>query len=158
VSFEARFWSRVVKTESCWLWTGALSGGYGHCRITLDGASRARGAHRVAYELLVGPVPDGFELDHLCRVKHCVNPAHLEPVTHRENMLRGEVPAARQAKQTKCSYGHPIANPADYYLDKTGRKRQCKRCAKAYSLEQNRARRDGRKPRPVRELALAGLL
>lgn len=85
----AAFWRKVTKTDGCWLWTGARAGRatlqYGNTRWS----RRVRYAHRVAYELLVGPVPDGLELDHLCRVPLCVNPAHLEAVTRSENVRRG---------------------------------------------------------------------
>lgn len=67
------------------------------------------GAHRVVYEELVGPIPDGLMLDHLCRVRHCVNPEHLEPVTNRENVLRGEGHSAKAARATHCLKGHPYA-------------------------------------------------
>lgn len=86
---EARFWPKVNKTDSCWLWTGAKTGaGYGMIREVGHGGKMLM-AHRVAYELLVGPIPEGLFLDHLCRTPLCVNPAHLEPVTCRENMRRG---------------------------------------------------------------------
>lgn len=80
-----RLWSKVNKTDTCWLWTAATEKGYGLYRH--DG--RLSKAHRVVYELLVGPVPTGLDLDHLCRVRNCVNPAHLEPVTRAVNLRRG---------------------------------------------------------------------
>lgn len=81
-----RLWAKVVKTEDCWLWTGSrTTKGYGH--LLVDG--RFTQAHRLAYELEVGPIASGLVIDHLCRVRHCVNPAHLEPVTNRENLRRG---------------------------------------------------------------------
>lgn len=81
---EYRFWPKVDKNgpNGCWLWTGALNpAGYGKYG---DGL-----AHGAAFRLSGGVKPDGMELDHLCRVRHCVNPEHLEPVTHLENMQRG---------------------------------------------------------------------
>ena len=89
---QARFWMRVTK-DYCWLWTGeTATNGYG--RANIDG--RNQPAHRVAYEWLVGPVPDGLELDHLCAVRNCVNPVHLEPVTHQ---ARAAYAAMRGAMQ-----------------------------------------------------------
>lgn len=82
---EERWWEKVAITEGCWLWTASLDGnGYGRFH---DG-ERDTKAHRSGYEMLVGPVPDGLELDHLCRVRACVRPDHLEPVTHAENVRR----------------------------------------------------------------------
>lgn len=72
----------------CWVWTAA-SNGRGYGRIWVDG--RPHPAHRVAYEIHVGPIPAGMEIDHLCRNRGCVNPAHLEPVTRRENLRRARV-------------------------------------------------------------------
>ncbi|MBN9210756.1 MAG: hypothetical protein BGO45_10805 [Microbacterium sp. 71-36] len=85
-----RFWARVVKAD-CWEWTGSLRTGYGLFR--LDG--RNVQTHRWAYEEQVGPIPDGFQIDHLCRNTRCVNPDHLEPVTQAENIRREH--AARAA-------------------------------------------------------------
>lgn len=68
---------------------------------------RGQQAHRVAYELFVAEIPEGFDLDHLCRNRGCVNPDHLEPVTRRENLLRGETIPARNARITHCPQGHP---------------------------------------------------
>lgn len=83
-------------------------------------------AHRMAWDLLVGEIPSGLELDHLCRVTYCVNPDHLEPVTHRENMLRSHTLIAERARQTECKYGHPFT-PENTYRDPKGR-RDCRTC------------------------------
>jgi len=89
---------------ACWVWTGRLNrDGYGEVRV--DGQYRM--THRIVYQHLACEVPAGLELDHLCRVRHCVNPAHLEPVTHRENSLRSESFAAKNAVKTHCPQGHP---------------------------------------------------
>jgi hypothetical protein len=83
---EQRFWAKVNKTETCWLWTGATSGnGYGVFGVTRKMVM----AHRWLYEHEIAPIPNERDLDHLCRVRLCVNPAHLEPVSRRENLLRG---------------------------------------------------------------------
>lgn len=103
-----RFWSKVHKTDTCWLWTGYQSAGTGYGRIQAHRIRTSLPAHRVAYELMVGPVPAGAELDHLCGVRHCVNPHHLEAVSHHENVLRGNGIAARNARKTHCPQGHPL--------------------------------------------------
>ena len=100
---DERFWPKVNKTETCWLWTaGCGSDGYGRLYV----AGRHVLAHRFAYELLVGPIPEGLQIDHLCRVRLCVNPAHMEPVTQQENIRRGESGRWQLAK-THCPQGHP---------------------------------------------------
>ena len=111
------FWAQVQPTGFCWLWTGRTHDGYGR----YSGGS----SHRIAYELLVGPIPDGLELDHLCRVTQCVNPDHLEPVTREENIRR------RYLLVTSCKNGHPFTPENTYPIPPTVRrsgKRACRTC------------------------------
>jgi len=126
---ECRFWSRVdVRADNeCWLWQGHLINGYGvFCQSHAD---RIR-AHRYAYETMVGAIPEGKELDHLCRVRNCVNPAHLEPVTNKENVLRGEGVTAQNARKTHCPHGHPYSGDNLYVTPKGYRGcRECRRAA-----------------------------
>lgn len=120
---EARLWAHVDKTDSCWFWTGLLNhAGYG--RVWNDGAVRL--AHRVAYELVVGPIPSGLTLDHLCRTRRCVNPTHLEPVTQRENTRRGNTISNRNAAKTHCVNGHPFDDKNTARTQ--GGHRRCRRC------------------------------
>lgn len=99
-----RFWAKVDRRgpDECWPWVGKRNEAYG--RFMVDGQFRP--AHRVSYELLRGPIPAGLQIDHLCRNPRCVNPAHLEPVTQRENGLRGMSVPARNARKTHCKWGH----------------------------------------------------
>lgn len=117
-----RFWTWVDRTSKCWLWTGSKStGGYG--RVFWDGKQRQ--AHRIAYELVTGAIPGGMELDHLCRVRHCVNPAHLQPVTQKENLRRGISPTALNGQKTHCGNGHEYT-PENTRIIPKGRR--CKAC------------------------------
>lgn len=100
-----RLWQRVDKTGECWIWIGATRRGYGYLRTGPRGSGTVQ-AHRLAYETLVGAIPVGLVLDHLCRVRRCVRPDHLEPVTLETNILRGTGWAARNAAKTKCPRGH----------------------------------------------------
>jgi hypothetical protein len=123
-----RFWSKVTPepNSGCWIWIASLgTSGYGQFSVE----NRPLKAYRVAYEALVGPVPDGLELDHLCRVRCCVNPAHLEPVTHAENMRRGD---SFQRNKTHCPKGHP------YDPSKSGNGRRCLPCTQASWTAYNR--------------------
>ena len=89
--------------SGCWLWTAHVDRlGYGH--VTRGGQNQR--VHRVMYELAKGPIPEGLTIDHLCRVRSCVNPEHMEPVTQRVNVLRGEANAAKNARKTHCQNGH----------------------------------------------------
>lgn len=130
-----RFWSKVDASGDCWEWTAARQPS-GHGRFYIDG--KVQRAHRVAYELLVGPIPDGLHIDHLCLNTSCVNPDHLEPVTAGTNVLRGYGPTAMEARQTHCKHGH-LFNASNTYW--RGRKRQCRECAK---LHQRRLRAERR--------------
>lgn len=104
-TLEERFNARVERTDGCWLWRGYITpAGYGGLK---HGPHQL--AHRISYMLYVGPIPDGLQIDHLCRVRHCVNPEHLEPVTARVNLLRGVGWAARNAAKTHCPKGHPYS-------------------------------------------------
>ena len=130
-----RFWAKVEKTDTCWIWIAALGGGHGYGMIRSPEGRKMLLAHRVAYELLVGPIPPGLELDHLCRNRRCVNPEHLEPVTHRENILRGDSPPAHQVKITHCPRGHEYTAGNTYWQ---GRKRSCLRCRRDRARRQSR--------------------
>lgn len=129
---EARFWSKVEVDESgCWRWTGARAHGYGRFwagRRSAAGHPSAEMAHRFAYELLVGQIPDGLEIDHLCRNRACVNPAHLEPVTRLINQRRGNAPMQAQRKQTHCKRGHAFDDENTYIWRGM---RRCRRCQAA---------------------------
>lgn len=105
------------------LWTASRDGdGYGQFKL---GSGNPR-AHRVSYVLAFGAVPNGLQLDHLCRVRHCVAPAHLEPVTGQVNVLRGQTPAATNVAKTHCPQGHEY-DKANTYVDAKGR-RNCRHC------------------------------
>jgi hypothetical protein len=123
-SAAERFWPRVRKTASCWIWEGSRRRGYG--QFSFNG--RPVAAYRWAYEALRGPVPAGMELDHLCRNPSCVNPDHMEPVSHRENVLRGDAPTARHARKTHCKRGHPF-DEANTHVARDG-SRTCRICAR----------------------------
>ena len=126
-----RLLSRVERrSDGCWQWTGATDGhGYGRISLGRRGDGHAK-AHRVAYEFYVGPIPDGLTIDHLCRNPSCVNPDHLEPVTHRENVLRGTGFPARNAQKTHCKNGHPFDADNTLIREVPGRlpHRQCRTC------------------------------
>jgi hypothetical protein len=130
-----------VPVTSCWEWTGARDDrGYGNVR---DG-NRVRKAHVVIYEHFNGPVPPGQELDHRCRVPWCVNPAHMEAVTHVENVRRGAarwVPGARQRAKRRCPAGHAYTKANTYVQTSTGG-RACRTC------DRNRKRARGRRHDP----------
>lgn len=112
--------------NGCWVWTASQFGDSGYGRISHN--NRSRGAHRVAYELYVGPIPEGLTIDHLCRNRSCVNPAHLEAVPIGVNILRGENPAARNARKTHCKWGHEFT--PENTGKKTGGGRRCRACAR----------------------------
>lgn len=116
--------SHLHRADSgCWEWDGRLNAdGYG-----MIGQQRV---HRVVYELLVGPIPEGLTIDHLCRVRHCAFPDHLEPVTRGENVLRGEGASGMNARKTHCVYGHEFTEK-NTFLSREGWRR-CLACRRAW--------------------------
>lgn len=132
-SIEERFWAKVQPTGFCWEWTASKAHGYGYFN-----GSRA---HRFAYELLVGPIPDGLVIDHLCRNRGCVNPDHLEPVTQRENTMRGYSFSRLHARKTHCIRGHEFT-PENTKTRSNGA-RICRECMRLHALRQNARRRHG---------------
>jgi hypothetical protein len=113
-----------VDADGCWRWNASITP-KGYAQVRYEG--RLQQAHRVVYSILVGPIPDGHELDHVrargCTHRDCVNPDHLEPVTHRQNLLRGDTFVARQMAQTHCKRGHPFSTTSA-----EGNRRSCLAC------------------------------
>lgn len=127
-----------VDSNGCWIWTGAINRDSGYATFTAGPSTTVNG-HRVSYETFVGPIADGLVIDHLCRVRACINPEHLEAVTQQENVLRSPVSmASRWAGRTHCTRGHEYTsentrlvprrdNPDKFY-------RQCQKCREHYRL------------------------
>lgn len=146
-SLAQRLWSKAPVDEAgCWVWQGGRSDtGYGTIRA--DGQTLL--VHRVAYELVKGPIPEGLTIDHLCRVRTCINPDHLEAVTGRINILRGVGSAAQNARKTHCLRGHPFTAENTYIRPSGGR--GCRICRRAERVERTRARlRTRAQARPCR--------
>lgn len=100
-----RFWKyvNIGDADDCWLWTGGINpNGYGYFNIRDNGAVTTRPAHRFMYEVIYGPIRDGLEIDHLCRVRACVNIGHLEAVTHAENVRRANLVTALHCPTCRC--------------------------------------------------------
>ncbi len=138
---EQRFWSRVEKGSDCWLWSGVITPqGYGNWTWRDDGNLRTDSAHHFAFILSGRKIPDGYHLDHLCRNRRCCNPDHLEPVTPRENTLRGIGPSAENARKTHCKRGHEFTVSNTYLKKgKYGVLRVCRECAAASARKRRAA-------------------
>lgn len=140
--FLRKFIERIAFGPGCWVWTGAKRKGYGRWHVR----HRSVGAHRLAYMLIVGAIPAGMQIDHLCRNPACVNPTHMEVVDNRTNTLRGFSPAAIGARRSRCIHGHPFDSGNTKYVVEKRRgtlrtKRVCRMC---------RARIERQKPRRTR--------
>lgn len=122
----ARFSAKYRVEGDCWIWAaGGIPNGYG----AFWHAGRNHGAHRVSYEIHVGPIPADAHLDHLCRRRRCVNPAHLEPVTPQENLARSpQTLASINTAKTHCPSGHPYDERNTYRPPGAPRTRQCRTC------------------------------
>ena len=136
---QDKFWATVDRDGpipayrpelgSCWIWTGYTDpNGYGNFRRWRHNVTRS--AHRIAWEWLRGPIPTGLQLDHLCRVRACVNPDHLEPVTPKINQHRGYGEAAKHVRQTHCIHGHAFTPENTRIVIRASgtTSRQCRMC------------------------------
>ena len=143
-SDDERLWARVNKHGArwgqhgyCWEWTASTTNGYGQARY----GGTMRLVFHILYELMIGSVPRGLTLDHLCRNRLCVRPSHMEPVTLDENKRRGDSPAAVNARKTHCKRGHPLSGDNLYTNKKRGR--CCRECTRQYQRDHPR------RPRPL---------
>lgn len=132
----ASFWHKVEKTDTCWVWRGTRqTKGYGYHVASKRGSL----AHRFAYQLLVGPIPDGLQVDHVCRNRWCVRPEHMRLVTPRENVLAGIGISAQNARKTHCLRGHPFEG-TNLLRDSKGR-RMCATCRRQQNRESYQRRK-----------------
>lgn len=124
---EEKFWSKVKKTKSCWLWTGTKThNGYGQFYSKINGNLFYR-SHRFSFWLHRGFLDKKLTIDHLCRKRLCVNPSHLEQVSNRTNVLRGNGIPAKNYRKKNCKWGHPFSAP-NLYMDQGFRR--CRTCSR----------------------------
>lgn len=140
-----RFWKHVRKTQSCWIWGSEKDEkGYGRFIIRLYKTKVRVSAHRASYELAHGSIPKGLTIDHLCSNTSCVNPEHLEVVTMKENILRGNTVQGINSRKTHCIHGHLLSGENLYLNSHTWPngtvtiRRQCRACKKEAMLKKSR--------------------
>lgn len=142
-----RFWSKVkvLDPDDCWPWLASVrDSGYGQFNVGKSAVSRQKhiNAHALAWILFHKvDIPPGLETDHLCRNRMCVNPHHLEVVTKKVNILRGDSPMAKQARQTHCIAGHSLTPDNVYWFGKNKTHRQCRACKRRRDGEWRNRRR-----------------
>lgn len=133
----ARILSRVAVDDGCWLWTGHVNKATGYGDFSFwHGKQMCARAHRAVYTVLVGPIPEGMTLDHLCMVKACVRPSHLEPVSHQENVARAFAatgPVGGAVNTGMCRKGH-VFTDANTIVNSTTGRRQCRTCREAWRM------------------------
>ena len=145
MTLEQRFFAKVRRGQAweCWMWT-ASNTGFGYGQMWIPAEQRLRLAHRISYEWFIGPIPEGLDIDHLCRVRSCVNPFHLEPVTRAVNLLRGV--QARPPKPA-CKWGHAYTPENTLYQKRntpSGRQRVCRTCSTEAARRKRREARERR--------------
>ena len=137
ITLEDRFWAKVQKTETCWIWQGCWSKQTGYGKVQIN--HKPKLVHVLSFEWAKGILPEGTEIDHLCRNRRCVNPEHLEAVNHRDNVLRGINACASNAKVTHCPQGHPYDLFNTYRRPDGGR--DCRICRDKRSLAYKQKKR-----------------
>jgi hypothetical protein len=133
----------VDRESGCWLWTAYISNrGYGTIGLTVGpNKSKSIYAHRLSYEMHHGPIPDGLVVDHICNVRRCVNPEHLQLLTPLANIERSDHPIYERRRQNVCVRGHDLTDPVNVYIRPSNGRRMCRACFRVRALE--RARKQG---------------
>ena len=142
-NYMGRFAARLLRPATanpetgCWEWPSPRLNrdGYGQIKFI----RRFMTAQRASHVLFIGPIPDGAEVDHLCRNRACINPAHLEAVSRRENILRGNNQAALNARKTHCKRGHPLSGD-NLVLVQTGKQRVARGCKTCRAIPRKKGR------------------
>jgi len=127
-AWETRFWALVARSDvpgACWLWLGHINPN-GYAQWKIEKTSKAELVHRIAYRLMHGEIDNTLQLDHLCKIRHCVNPDHLEQVTAKENNARSTSPTARNRLKTHCKHGHAFDEANTHIRPNGGR--SCRIC------------------------------